>query len=183
MRVLGVVGSPRKEGNTDMLVDEALRGAREAGRETDKIFLNDLRITPCQSVCTEYCEKTGDCKIKDDMSPIYSTLYDSDPVILGTPIYWYGPSAQLKAFIDRWYAFSHPKFAERMRGKHLILIAPFEETDSSAADGLVTMIEKTAKYLKCEFSDKLLVTAGPKGIVRQNQRAMEQAYNIGLRLK
>jgi len=178
-----VVGSPRKEGNTDLLVDEALRGAREAGRETEKIFLNDLRISPCQSVCTEYCEKTGDCKIKDDMSPIYSTLYDSDPVILGTPVYWYGPSAQLKAFIDRWYAFSHPKFAQRMSGKSLILIAAFEEPTSSAADGLVIMIDKTAKYLKCEFSKKLLVSAGAKGIVKQNPHAMKQAYDLGLGLK
>lgn len=183
MRVLGVVGSPRKEGNTDILVDEALRGAREAGRETEKVFLNDLRISPCQSVCTEYCEKTGDCKIKDDMSPIYNTLYDSDPVILGTPVYWYGPSAQLKAFVDRWYAFSHPKYVGRMRGKTLILIAAFEESNSSAADGLVTMIDKTAKYLKCEFSKKLLVSAGAKGIVKQNPHAMEQAYNLGLELK
>lgn len=55
MKVLGVVGSPRKEGNTDILVEETLRGAKEAGRETEKVFLNDLRISPCQSVCTEYC--------------------------------------------------------------------------------------------------------------------------------
>ena len=183
MKVLGVVGSPRKEGNTDILVEEALRGARETGRETEKVFLNDLRISPCQSVCTEYCEKMGDCKIRDDMPPIYKTLYDSDPIILGTPVYWYGPSAQLKTFIDRWYAFSNPKFAGRMRGKSLILVAAFEEPDSSAADGLVTMIDKTAKFLKCEFSKKLLVTAGAKGIVRQNPSAMKQAYNLGFQLK
>jgi multimeric flavodoxin WrbA len=183
MKVLGVVGSPRKEGNTDILVDEALRGAREAGRETEKIFLNDLRITPCQSTCTEYCEKTGDCKIKDDMSPIYNTLYDSDPIILGTPVYWYGPSAQLKAFIDRWYAFSNPQYAGRMKGKNLILIAAFEESNYSTADGLVTMIDKTAKYLRCEFSKKLLVSAGAKGIVKQNPQAMRQAYDLGLGLK
>jgi multimeric flavodoxin WrbA len=117
------------------------------------------------------------------MSPIYNIPYYSDPVILGTPVYWYGLSAQLKAFIDRWYAFSHPKYASRVKGKSVILIAAFEETDSSAADGLVTMIDKTAKYLKCEFSAKLLVTAGPKGIVKENPHAMKKAYDLGLGLK
>jgi multimeric flavodoxin WrbA len=183
MKVLGVVGSPRKEGNTDILVEEALRGAREAGRETSKIFLNDLRISPCQSVCTEYCERSGECKIKDDMSPIYNTLYESDPIILGTPVYWYGPSAQLKAFIDRWYAFSNPKQVGRMNGKSLILISAFEESDSSVADGLVFMMDKIAKYLKCEFSRKLLVSAGAKGVVKENPQAMTQAYNLGFELK
>ncbi len=183
MKVLGVVSSPRKEGNTDILVEEVLRGAREAGRETEKVFLNDLKISPCQSVCAEYCAKMGDCKIKDGMSPIYKTLIDSDPIILGTPLYWYGPSAQLKAFIDRWYAFSHPKYADRMKGKSLILVAAFEENDPSVAEGLVSMIDRSAKYLRCEFSKKLLVTAGAKGIVKKNPQAMKQAYDLGLGLK
>jgi hypothetical protein len=67
-----------------------------------------------------------------------------------------------------------------MKGKDLILITAFEESNSSAADALVTMIDRTAKYLKCEFSKKLLVSAGAKGIVKQNQPAMRQAYDLGL---
>ena len=184
MKVLGVVGSPRKAGNTDILVDEVLRSAKDAGAEVEKIFLNDLAINPCQAECRDYCKKAGDCKIDDDMSPLYSKLYDSDAIVLGTPLYWYGPSAQLKAFIDRWYAFSHPKYIRKMKGKKVVLVAPFEESDISAADPLVGMLTKSLDYLEAEFHAKLLVPgAGEKGAVRQNLEAMNQAYTIGLGLK
>jgi len=183
MKVLGVVGSPRKEGNTDILVDQVLRGARDVGAAVEKVFLNDLDIKPCQSVCSDYCKKTGDCRIKDDMSQLYNKIYDSDVIILATPVYWYGPSAQLKAFMDRWYAFSHPEFVDKMKGKKAILIAPFEESDISVSDPLVSMINKSMSYLKMELFRKLLVTAGTKGAVKQNAEAMNQAFKIGLELK
>jgi multimeric flavodoxin WrbA len=183
MRVLGVVGSPRKEGNSDTLVDEVLRGAKDAGAEVEKLFLNDLEIKPCQAICVDYCKEKGDCKINDDMSPLYSKLYDSDAIVLGTPLYWYGPSAQLKAFMDRWYAFSHPRFIHKMKGKKVVLVAPFEESDVSAADPLVQMFTKSLDYLEAEFHAKLLVSAGEKGAVKLDPEAMSQAYKIGLQLK
>jgi len=181
--VLGVVGSPRKGGNTDILVDEVLRGARDAGADVERIFLNDLEIRPCQAECSDYCRKTGDCKINDDMSQIYDKLFDSDALVLGTPVYWYGPSAQLKAFMDRWYAFSHPKYIHRMKGKRVVLVVPLEESDTSAADPLVGMIKKSLGYLEAEFHAKLLVSAGEKGAVKKNLKVMNQAYKIGLGLK
>lgn len=183
MRVLGVVGSPRKGGNTDILVDEVLRGARDAGTDAEKVFLNDLEIKPCQATCSNYCRKTGDCKINDDMSPIYDKLFDSDALVLGTPVYWYGPSAQLKSFIDRWYAFSHPKYIHRMKGKRVVLVAPLEESDISVAQPLVSMIKKSLDYLEAKFHAKLVVSVGEKGAVKKNLKAMNQAYKIGLGLK
>jgi len=183
MRVLGVVGSPRKNGNTETLVDEVLRGAKDAGATVEKIFLNDLDIKPCQATCNEYCMATGNCRIGDDMSTLYDKLYNSDVIVLGTPVYWYGPSAQMKAFIDRWYAFIHPNFVKRIEGKKLVLVAPFEESDISAADPLVAMINKCEAYLKLESSGRLLVTAGEKGAVTRNIKAMNEAYNTGARLK
>lgn len=183
MRVLGVIGSPRKEGNTDILVDEVLRGAGDSGAKTEKIFLNDLRIEPCQAECSDYCKETGNCKINDDMLPLYDRLYESDVIILGTPLYWYGPSAQLKAFIDRWFAFSHPKYVHKMKGKKFILIAPLEESDISAADPLVEMTRKSLDYLEAEFYKELIVSIGDKGAIKNNLKVMNQAYKIGLGLK
>ncbi len=183
MKVLGVVGSPRKGGNTDILVDEVLRGARDAGAEVEKIFLNDLEIKPCQAECSEFCKKTGDCKINDDMSTLYDKLFKSDAIILGTPIYWYGPSAQLKAFMDRWFAFSDPKHVHKMKGKRVVLISPFEERDTSAANPLVDMITKSLDYLEAKFHSQLLVSVGEKGAIRQNLEVMNRAYEIGLKMK
>ncbi len=183
MKVLGVVGSPRKGGNTDILVSEMLKGAQSVGASTDKILLNDMNIKPCQSICSDYCKRTGECRIDDDMSKLYNKLYDSDVIVLGTPVYWYGPSAQLKCFIDRWFPFSHPKFVHRMKGKRAILVAPFEESDASASDPLVSMITKSLNYLQVELFKKLLVTAGEKGAVKQNTEAMNEAFAIGTQLK
>ena len=183
MRVLGVTGSPRKEGNTDILVDEVLRGAGDSGAKTEKIFLNDLEIKPCQAECSDYCKETGNCKINDDMLPLYDRLYESDVIILGTPLYWYGPSAQLKAFMDRWFAFSHPKHIHKVKGKKFVLITPLEESDISAANPLVGMIAKSLNYLGAEFHKKLLVSVGEKGAIKQNQKVMNQPFEIGLELK
>jgi len=183
MKVLGIVGSPRKGGNTDILIDETLRAAKDAGSDVEKVFLNDLEIRPCQAECNEYCKKKGYCKIDDGMSALYNKLFDSDAVVLGTPLYWYGPSAQLKAFMDRWYAFSHPEHIHKMKGKKVVLIAPLEESETSAANPLVDMMAKSLDYLEAEFHAKLVVSAGEKGMVKQNSEAMKQAYKIGLELR
>lgn len=182
LRVVGIVGSPRKEGNTDILVKEVLRGAGDKGGQVENIFLNDLQIKPCQAECSSHCLKTGKCIIEDDMRDIYNKLFESDVIVLGTPVYWYGPSAQLKAFIDRWFAFSHPGYVSKMKGKKVILVAPFEEEDISAADPLVNMMMKSLSYLKVELYDKILVSVGEKGAIKENKKVMNQAYNIGLEL-
>ena len=183
MMVLGVVGSPRREGNTDVLVSEVLRGAQDAGSQVKKVFLNDLKITPCQSICSSYCKKMGECQIRDDMTTLYNMIFGSNVIILGTPVYWYGPSAQLKAFIDRWYSFSHPQFIHKVEGKSLVLVAAFEEKNLSVAEPLVTMMEKSANYLKMNFLEELLITADEQGAVKQNSDVLTKAYQIGLKLK
>ena len=183
MKVLGVIGSPRKNGNTEILVDEVLRGARDAGSAIEKIFLNELRIKPCQATCSQYCKTHGKCNIADDMSPLYDKLYDSDAIVLGTPVYWWGPSAQLKVFIDRWYAFCHPAFAKKFEGKKLVLVSPFEDSDITTPDHLVGMLKRSAEYMKMDFSDKLLVAAKEKGAVARDTKTMKEAYDIGARLK
>jgi len=183
LKILAVVGSPRKKGNTDILINEVLKGAKAAGSKFEKIFLNDLEIKPCQAECSSYCKKRGYCKIKDDMERLYDKLFESDIIILATPVYWYGPSAQLKTFIDRWYAFCHPRHVLKMKGKRFVLIAPLEELDKSAAQPLVNMIKRSLDYLDSKFHAKLIVSAGEKGEVKKDLHSMKQAYKIGLKLK
>ena len=83
MKVLGIVCSPRKGGNTEILVREALEGAGEVGGETELILVADKNIAPCDACDT--CRETGVCRIKDDMQPIYQQLDQADGIILGTP--------------------------------------------------------------------------------------------------
>ncbi len=112
MRILGVVCSPRKGGNTEILVKEALEAAREAGSETELFMVADKNIAPCDACMT--CEKLGVCKIKDDMQEMYQQLELADGVILGTPVYFINVSAQAKAIMDRTYALRKDR---KLRGK------------------------------------------------------------------
>ena len=99
MKVLGIMGSPRIKGNTDLLLDEALKGAQSQGAEVEKIVVDKLKIAPCR----EYygCLRDGNCVIRDDMDDIYPKLLEADGIIVASPIFFYGLTAQLKALIDR----------------------------------------------------------------------------------
>jgi multimeric flavodoxin WrbA len=112
MRVLGICCSPRKGGNTEILVREALEAVRENGGETELILVADMNIAPCDGCGA--CRESGICKIDDDMQMIYKQLELSDGVILGTPSYFVNVSAQAKTVMDRTYAFL---MSRKLRGK------------------------------------------------------------------
>jgi multimeric flavodoxin WrbA len=97
--ILGILGSPRRKGNSDLLLDQALKGASEAGAEVQKIILNDLKIKACQG-CND-CHKDGCCVQRDDLTPVYELLEKADAVIIASPIYFSGLSSQTKSLIDR----------------------------------------------------------------------------------
>jgi multimeric flavodoxin WrbA len=100
LQVLGIVGSPRKGGNTETLIDAVLSGAQEAGAWTEKVLLRDLEIGPCRAC--DACQRTGMCVQEDDMPALLEKMKHSSVWVLGTPVYWWGPTAQFKAFLDRW---------------------------------------------------------------------------------
>lgn len=103
MKVLGICGSPRKKGNTDILVDRALKGARSAGAVTKKIFLNDLKFLPCQE-CRNV-NKDGTCRIRDDFQVIHNNVAWADAVIVASPVFFGSVSAQTKMMVDRFQCF------------------------------------------------------------------------------
>jgi len=104
MFVLGLMGSPRRQGNTDLLLAAFLEGARAKGAEVLKVDVAFKNIAPCQEC--RFCEQHGFCRQHDDdMREIYHLLRRADVVVIATPIFFYGPSAQLKALIDRSQAF------------------------------------------------------------------------------
>ena len=99
MKVTGIVGSPRKEMNTDTLVTKVLEGTLSSGVETEKIYLNELEIKPCQA-----CDRSPApdyCFYKDGMEIIYEILETADALVIGSPAYYDSISAQLKLLIDR----------------------------------------------------------------------------------
>lgn len=99
MRVLGIGGSPRRGGNTDILLDCALKAAKAEGAVVTKVILNNLKISPCQE-CGG-CDKMGVCIIRDDMRGLYEKLAEAEVIIIASPIFFGSLSAQTKIMIDR----------------------------------------------------------------------------------
>jgi multimeric flavodoxin WrbA len=111
--VLGLAGSPRWGGNSDILLDEALAGAREAGASTEKLVLEGLAIRPCQNC--DGCLHTGVCIIDDDMQAIHHKLKEADRLVLATPVFFLGLPAQAKAMVDRCQALWMEKYVLKRR--------------------------------------------------------------------
>ncbi len=102
MKVLGLMGSPRIGGNTDLLLQACLKGAESLGAVPETIRVDDLTIAPCREFYG--CLKDGNCVIQDDMQEIYPKLLESDIVVVASPMFFYGLSGQLKCLIDRCQA-------------------------------------------------------------------------------
>lgn len=174
MQVLGIIGSPRIGGNTEVLVDEVLAGAKEAGASVERVILNKLDIKPCQA-CNS-CYKTGHCAQKDDMESLLEKMVQSDLWILGTPIYWWGPTAQFKAFLDRWY---HPKHQE-FKGKKVIIVIPLGGEHERYARHTVGLLEDVLNYLNIKLIYTIIAPGyNRRGEVGNNSNLLEKAHKAG----
>ena len=99
-KVLILSGSPRKDGNSDLLCDEFLRGAQESGNQVEKVFLRSKKVAPCNACY--YCKNSGGkCAIPDDMAEILDKMQAADVIVMASPVYFYSIGAQMKAVIDR----------------------------------------------------------------------------------
>ncbi|MCC7572295.1 MAG: flavodoxin family protein [Candidatus Methanofastidiosum sp.] len=177
-KVLGIIGSPRRNGNTHILVNRVLEGAENQGAETGSLFLNDFIIKECDGC--HACWKGLECAKKDDMNGFYQKIIDSDILVFGTPVYWYGPTAIMKAFIDRFVYFNCPENREKIRGKSAVVTIPFEEDDEKASLATVEIFEKSFGYLEMNLTDVLLAPGvGEKGAILEKKIILERAYNIG----
>ena len=128
VRIAAVLGSPRRQGNTARLVEEAVSGAESVGARVDKIVLRDKKISPCLEIYG--CRKNGQCVIQDDFQQTLSTILDADALILASPIFFYTVSAHTKIFMDRcqslwvkkyWIDESRPGTRENHHRKGLFI--------------------------------------------------------------
>jgi multimeric flavodoxin WrbA len=175
-RALGIVGSPRRGGNTEVLVDEVLAGAQEAGASIDKVILSELRISPCKAC--DSCRKTGVCVQKDDMHQVLALMEQSQVWVLGTPVYWWGPSAQFKAFLDRWYGAKRAVF----RARRVVLVVPLGGESGEIARHTVGMLEDVFDYLGLNHVATILSPGVERvGEVRKHTKVMAEARQAGSR--
>jgi len=177
-KILGIVGSPRKKGNTDILVDRILEGAKDAGAEVEKVHLRGLKIKECDGCYV--CWKGKKCPKNDDMLDLYPMIEDADVIVFGTPVYWFGPTALLKAFIDRLVYFNCPENRTKIAGKAAVIASPFEDTDMETVATLTAFFDKCFDYLEIKPAGRILVPGvADKGDILKKSDALERAYNLG----
>ena len=182
MQILLINGSPRQHGNTDILLENVAEGVRRAGREAETIRLADLVIHPC--IGCGHCETEGRCIIDDDMTTLYDRLMAAGRIVIGTPIYFYGVTAQTKAFIDRCQALWCRKYLlgqirldrDRLRG-YLVSVAA---TDGGRIfDGARLTVRYLFDALDVTYAGELLVR-GVEGKGAVNRKADQLAEAVAL---
>lgn len=179
--ILGIMGSPRKNGNTDVLLSELLAGAEQAGARTELVRLVDLTIKPC--VGCHACWTGKPCPNKDDMNDLYPRIAAADVLVFGTPVYWYGPTALMKGFIDRFVYFNGPENRPQIAGKTAAVVIPYEETDPETVAPLLTFFEQCLRYLQVNLAGRLVVPGVTKrGEVREHPRHLKAAFDLGVQL-
>lgn len=146
VRVLAVFGSPRRGGNSATLLEEALGAAEGEGATVERVYLGDKAIRACRAC--DACRKQGVCVQKDDMPELVSRLVEADVWMIATPVYWWGPSAQLKTFVDRWYAPWHDAAARgSFATKRAVLIVTMGDSDPATGRHVVGMFEDALAYI------------------------------------
>ena len=180
-KVLGLVGSPRKGGNTDLLVREVLAGAESQGAATRIIYLSDRNIRECDGC--HACWRNKPCSKKDDMNLLYEEIAANDGFVFGTPVYWYGPTALMKLFIDRCVYFNCPANRNQIRGKTAAVVIPFEEETLETAQPVAAFFTKSLRYLELDCRGELLVPGVTrKGEVAGNEKVLREAQILGQKL-
>lgn len=186
-KILAISGSPRKDGNTGILLDWLLECAKsDSGNTVDKIVLNDLSIKPCQE-CGG-CDKTGECVVDDDMVKVNKNIKEADIVVIGSPVYFGNVSAQTKIMIDRM----QPAWAAKN-----LLNKPFPERGRKRGAFFLCSEKKNEKYMECAslvvdiffrvnniaFLEKLFISdVSAKGDILRKQSVFTEIKEIAERL-
>jgi len=188
MKVCGIVGSPKKNGNVDVLVSQVLKGAESQGAQTHKVYLNDLHIQPCQSCGTDPYPRY--CLYDDDMKKIYEVLESCDAVVLGSPVYFDTVSAQTKLAIDRCNCLMpyiqkpdgtsgfERRIQKRKKGIFIAVACKNQEFDT-----IQTTVKGFFVWANIELTETILYPhEGGFGCVRGDKKKMEHAFEAGTAL-
>jgi multimeric flavodoxin WrbA len=187
--VLGISTSPRRHGNTEILLDEVLRGAHDAGGSIEKIVLKDLTIAPCREC--ERCIEAGQCVVQDDMRMMYSKLIETDRLAFASPIFFMGLCAQAKALVDRGQALWIKKYVRKepivTPGRAPTRKGLFISVGGTRGETLFKCAQLTMKYffdvLEMQYAANLTFgRIDGKGEIARHPTALKDAYEAGMKL-
>ncbi len=172
MKLLGLSFSPRKNGNTELLLDKVFSGAKLLKAETELYRVADKDIKPCDG-CSS-CFKTGACHIQDDMQPLYDRMLEADGIVFGTPVYFYNMTAQGKAVIDRTIALIRPDRSLTNKVGGIVVVGGSLGLIDAVKDLYFYMV--TRQMLPANF---VAAYAANEGDVNQLQKCLQAAEDLG----
>jgi len=187
MKVLAVQGSPRKGGNTEILLAEVIKGMEEAGGEVELVRLCDLNINPC--IGCGGCDKTGRCVVEDDMPQLHDKILASSRLVLASPIYFYGITAQAKAFVDRMQALWSRKRLMLKRGEWRqdperkgFLVSVAATRGAKVFDGAILTMQYACDAMDMAYGGEFLVRGvDSRGAMARETQTLLDAFEAGKR--
>ncbi len=179
----GIAGGGRVGGNTALAVADVLAGTSGAASQISSEELGAHAVLPIAD-CSA-CIAAGSCTVEDDFNELMQPVYDADLLVLGTPLYWYGPSAQLKAFLDRWSCLldrDEEAFRARMRGKRTVLVVAQGERGFYEAAPCLQMLEWSLRYLDMPLAGHIVVVGHSRTDYARDQLQREAVRAAGAQI-
>jgi len=182
-KVLVILGSPRKKGNSAILADHIARGAKSAGAQVKTLYLHDMDISPCRSCYA--CQKPGSkgCAIQDDMQKIYQDMLSAQAWVIASPVYWFTMSAQTKIWMDRCFALPAHGI-DPFSGKRIAIAMSYggdDPFDSGCVNALRTF-QDAFGFVGADIVGMVYGSAMAAGEIRANTDLMAKAEELGEKL-
>jgi multimeric flavodoxin WrbA len=184
LKVLGISASPRREGNSDLLLRQALSGAQQAGAVAEYLRLCDYKIGGCRECYN--CTATGNCATQDDYQPILDKMLEADRLIFATPVFFMTVSAQAKLLIDRgqclWgrHTVLHKPLFEPNRDRRGLLLAVGGSRSRKQFECVRQPVQSCFKYLEVDYLGSLCINqVDEKGAILKRPDALDQAFRLG----
>lgn len=177
MKITVLTGSPHKNGTSNTLVNELIRGAQEAGHEITRFDTAFLTIHPC--IGCDHCGMNGPCVFQDDMPKILDTILESDMIVFATPIYYFGFSAQIKSAIDRFYSRNGQIQHKRLKSA---FIATAWNSDNQVMSAIQKHIDILIDYLNLDNQGTILAKGYGYTGASTEENYKKEAYELGRKL-
>ena len=184
-KVVVLLGSPRKKGNSTALAHQITQSAESNGAMVETVYLNGLKIKPCQGCYS--CQKpdSSGCVIDDDMQTVYPKLQTANTWVIASPVYWFSMSAQTKLFMDRCFAMFNEKTKKNhLLNKQIAIAMSYGDTDvfNSGCVNALRSFQDAYRYAGAKIVGMVYGSAEEPGEIKSNMTLMKQAEELGKKL-
>jgi len=182
-KVLVILGSPRKKGNSAILADQITKGAKSAKARVETIYLQEKKIAPCKACFACQKKDSKGCSIQDDMQELYPKLIEADAWVIASPVYWFTMSAQTKIFMDRCFAL--PAYqSDCFKGKRIAIAMTYGDEDpfSSGCVNALRTFQDAFRFTESNIVGMVYGSAMDAGQIKLNEKVMQEAIDLGANL-